>query len=40
MDLPAQLANAVILGDVFIKVYYTHFDMGNKRVGFALAAWE
>jgi hypothetical protein len=35
MDMPAQLSNAFILGDAFIKVYYTHFDLGNKRVGFA-----
>lgn len=38
MDFPEHLANSFILGDVFIRKYYTHFDYTNKRVGFALAA--
>jgi len=38
MDLPPQLANTFILGDSFLKKYYTHFDVANKRVGFAKAA--
>jgi len=37
LDLPAQLGKAFILGDTFIHKFYTHFDMGNKRVGFAPA---
>jgi len=38
MDLPAHLAGSFILGDVFIRRYYTHFDYTGKRVGFAPAA--
>jgi len=37
MDLPPRLGNAFILGDSFIKTYYTHFDMENRRVGFSKA---
>jgi len=37
MDLPSALGNSFILGDAFIHKYYTHFDMANARVGFALA---
>lgn len=37
MDMPPELANTIILGDLFIKTYYTHFDMGNARLGFAPA---
>lgn len=35
LDLPPQLGEAFILGDSFIKTFYTHFDVANKRVGFA-----
>jgi cathepsin D len=35
IDFPPHLAGSIILGDSFIKAYYTHFDLGNNRVGFA-----
>lgn len=37
LDLPPQLGEAFIMGDAFIKAFYTHFDVENKRVGFATA---
>lgn len=37
MEFPPHLAGSIILGDSFIKSYYTHFDIGNNRVGFAKA---
>ena len=37
INLPPQLGEAFILGDSFIKTYYTHFDVANGRVGFARA---
>lgn len=38
LDLPPQLGEAFILGDSFMKAYYTHFDHDGERVGFARAA--
>ena len=35
MDLPSELGNAIILGDMFMRTYYTHFDYGKSRVGFS-----
>jgi cathepsin D len=37
MVMPAQLSDTLILGDLFIRKFYTLFDFDNKQVGFATA---
>jgi len=38
IDLPAGNPVKFILGDVFLRKYYSIYDMGNKRMGFATSA--
>jgi hypothetical protein len=38
IDLPAGNPVKFILGDVFLRKYYSIYDAGNKRMGFATAA--
>ncbi|KAF9899433.1 Vacuolar protease A, partial [Lobosporangium transversale] len=35
MDFPEQLGDLWIVGDVFLRKYYSAYDLGNNRVGFA-----
>jgi cathepsin D len=37
IEFPPSFGPTLIMGDVFIKYWYTHFDVGQQRVGFAKA---
>jgi hypothetical protein len=38
IDVPEQLKNALIMGDLFISSYYTNFDYAGNRIGFVPGA--
>jgi hypothetical protein len=37
MDIPAPRGPLVVLGNIFLRKYYSIFDVENRRIGFAEA---
>jgi len=40
MDLPAGNPVKFILGDVFMRKYYVHFDHAGSRIGITESQWK